>query len=155
MKLTATQTLDIPRERLFEMLCEFDRYERSALRRGIEVQRKDSLRNVQVGMKWDIAFTFRGKPRKAKLRLVALNSPDDMQFEGGASGIKTHTKIELVALSRSKTRMMIDIETVATNLTARLLLQSFKLARGRANKRLGNRLDTHARELEQMYRTNG
>ena len=59
--------------------------------------------------------------------------------------------VELVALSRSRTRMVVSTNAKAKTLTARVLLQSFKLARQRAQKRFANRVSDWAETIEDAY----
>ncbi len=69
MKFKSKEDLDAPIEKVFELLADFERHERSALRRGIEVSRVDSLKAPGVGARWDAQFRFRGKPRRQRSKL--------------------------------------------------------------------------------------
>ena len=56
MKFSTKEDIDAPIDAVFEMLCEFDQFERAAMRRGAEVQRVDQLAEPGVGMLWEAAF---------------------------------------------------------------------------------------------------
>ncbi len=66
-------------------------------------------------------------------------------------GLETDVKIELVALSRTRTRIQFWSGMRANSLSARLLLQSLKLARSSLNKRMAKRMATLRDDLEDRY----
>ena len=66
-------------------------------------------------------------------------------------GMECRFSVELVALARSRTRMVVSANAKAKTLTARVLLQSFKLARQRAQKRFANRVSDWAETIEDAY----
>jgi hypothetical protein len=57
-------------------------------------------------------------------------------------------KVELVALSRGRTRLSVELELKPRSISARLLVQSLKLARANLNKKFHLRMADYARELE-------
>jgi carbon monoxide dehydrogenase subunit G len=151
MKFVAREDIDVPIEQVFEMLSDFEAFERSALRRGAEVDRLDDLYKLGPGMAWDVKFTMRGKSRRVKLELDQVKAPSDMGFVANSQGMDGVMQIELVALSRQKTRMNVNAEVLPRSLTARLFVQSLKLARASLNKRLNKRMATVARDFEDRY----
>lgn len=151
MKFSSKENLEIPIEQAFAILTDFERYERRALRRGAQVKQKDSLSEPGVGSMWDVVFNFRGKDRAIELTLVSFERPEEMRFDAKMQGLNCVVAVELVPLSRTRTRMIVSSELTPNSLSARLLVQSLRLARGNLNKRFGSRLSAHARELEDHY----
>ncbi|CUH52403.1 SRPBCC family protein [Shimia sp. R11_0] len=151
MELTGREDIDVPIDQAFEMLTDVEVYERAALRRGAEVTRQDSLAKAGVGAKWDIAFEFRGKPREMQLEIISFDSPNEIGMQAKLQGLETDIKVELVALSRTKTRIQFWSGMRAKSLSARLLLQSLKLARGNLNTRLSKRLAALREDLQDRY----
>ncbi|MGR3713350.1 MAG: SRPBCC family protein [Shimia sp.] len=151
MEFTSREDIDVPIEQVFEMVTDFEVFERSALRRGADVSRLDSLSQPGVGAKWAVSFEFRGKAREVALELTGFDRPNELSFHAGAQGVQADMKIELVALSRTRTRLQFWTGLTASTLSARLLLQSLKLARGTLNTRLSKRMANLRRDMEDRY----
>lgn len=152
MEIKSKATLDVPIEDVFAMLSDFEGYERSALRRGIEVQRRDTLEAPGTGMKWDLKFQFRGKDRQLQLDLVGFEKPEAMAFKSHMQGLDIDSNVDLVALSKTRTRINIAADLSPKSLPAKLLVQSLKLAKAKIGKRVDGKLTAHARDLEERYR---
>ena len=58
------------------------------------------------------------------------------------------TRIEFVALSRSRTRVAMDLELKPKTLSARLMVQSLKLARANLEKKFRVRMADYAQAIE-------
>jgi len=151
MKFSAKEDVEAPIEFVFGEISDFSSLERSALRRGAEVQRVDSVDKNGIGMKWDVNFEFRSKLRKMRLELVHYDPPNSMSFASKSHAILGDLDVELVALSRTRTRLTISTELRPQNLSARLMVQSLKLARGSLSKRFDSRIATYARDMEERH----
>ncbi len=151
MELTGREDVDIPIAQAFDLLTDVEVYERSALRRGAEVTRVDSLARPGVGAKWEVSFQFRGKARELDLEMTGFDAPNEVEMKAILQGLETDIKIELVALSRTRTRIQFWSGMRANSLSARLLLQSLKLARSSLNKRMAKRMATLRDDLEDRY----
>jgi carbon monoxide dehydrogenase subunit G len=152
MQFSSKEDIDAPIDQVFVLLTDFDGFERAALRRGAEVQRVDDLEEPGPGMAWDMAFMLRGKLRKMRLTMTEFDGPNQMTFEGVSPGLDGTLKVELLSMSRTRTRMGFEIELEAKNLSARLVLQSLKLGRNNLNKRMHLRVADFASDLEKRYR---
>ncbi|MDE4132586.1 SRPBCC family protein [Phaeobacter sp. QD34_3] len=148
MDFTSKQDIDAPIAEVFEVLSDFDSFERSAFRRGVEVQRLGDTATPQSGLSWDATFTFRGKKRDLRIVLKSFEPVTGMVFSGESGAIQGASKIELMALSPSRTRMSITLDLSAKTLSGRLLLQSLKLARGSIDKKFKARAADFARMAE-------
>ena len=153
MNFTTHKDIDAPIAFVFERVSNFDSYERQALRRGAEVARVDSG-VVRVGSAWDVAFTFRGKDRKLRATVAEITAPERMAIDTAASGLNSITTVNLVALSPKVTRVTVAIELQPKSLSARLLLQSLKLAKTNLNKRFAKRVNEQLAGIELDFRRN-
>jgi carbon monoxide dehydrogenase subunit G len=148
MQVTATEDVAAPVDHVFAQLTDFEMFERRALRRGIDVRRLFRGSIPEIGEGWEANFRFRGKERTAKISLAAYDAPRDLRFSGASGGLETLTQIELVPLAPRKTRVNLVFKMHPKTLSARLLVQSMKLARSNINKKLKSRMAEYARDIE-------
>lgn len=151
MELTGKEDINVPIEYAFQMLTDVDLHERSILRRGADVKRLDSLPALGVGAKWDIIFQLRGKERIAHLEMTEFDNPNGLTMQAKVKGLHSDAVVDLVALSRTKTRIQFRCAISAKTLPARLTLQSLKLARGKLTKRMNSRLTQLRKDFEARY----
>jgi len=152
MKLVAHEDVEAPIDFVFEQVTDFAAIERSVLRRGAEVQRIDNLAEPGTGMAWESAFTLRGKRRELSLELTELDRPNGLVVTSRSPNMGGQMVLDLVALSRSRTRISVEIDMAPKTLAAKLLVQSMKLARGNLMKRFKIRVAGYAEELEDRYK---
>ncbi len=148
MQVTGTEDVAAPIKHVFAELTAFDALERQAMRRGIDVRRQFRTAEPTIGDGWDATFRFRGKERNAKITLDACDAPNEVCFTGVSGGLETNTQVELVPLSPNRTRVNLVVKMNPKTLSARLLVQSFKLARSSINKRFKKRMTQFARDIE-------
>lgn len=151
MKFSTKEDIDAPIDAVFDMLCEFDQFERAAMRRGAEVQRVDQLAEPGAGMQWEAAFDMRGKRRALQVEMDRFERPTEMKLETRSQGLTGDMSFDLVALSRSRTRIMVALDLKPQNLSARLLVQSLKLAKNALTKKFKKRVGDYAKDMDERY----
>lgn len=148
MKFSSKEDVQVPIATVFGMLSDFEVYERSAIRRGAEVQRVGEHDVPRVGQTWEASFTLRGKERRTQVELVQYTPPTEMFFESKSDGLITTLELELVALSTNRTRISVTFEIKPLTLPARLFVQSMKLAKTNLSNRFKQRVAEYARDIE-------
>ncbi len=152
MQFTAREDIEAPINSVFEMVADFERFERMAMRRGIEVRRMSGHMGVVPGTTWETEFRLRGKPRSVEILMAECEPPSQMRFEATGKGLSGTTVIEFLALSQRRTRLKLDMTLAAKSLPARLFLQSLRLGQSRFRRRFQSRLSEFAREMEERHR---
>lgn len=109
MKFSSNEDIEAPIGNVFAMLSEFETYERSAIRRGIEVQRVGEHGAAKVGMAWDARFSMRGKQKDVKLSLTECDAPNSMRFDAKSQGLEGFLTLDLLALSSGRTRLSVSL----------------------------------------------
>ncbi len=151
MQFLAREDIEAPIQSVFDMVADFERFERMAMRRGIDVRRMTLGVPVAAGAEWQTEFKLRGKPRQMTIVMTDYERPGQMRFESTSKGMTGVTTVDFLALSQRKTRLSVEMSLAAKSLPARLLLQSLKLGQSRFRRQFQTRLDDFARELEQRH----
>ncbi len=151
MKFSAREDIEAPMDHVYRAITDFPAFERQALRRGADVRRTDISGGATVGATWDVKFSFRGKERNMKALLARLDD-QGLQLDTVSSGIDGQTVVDLVPLSPRRTRLAVSIELKAKTLSARLLLQSLKLAKASLTTRFKKRVADFASDVEGRYK---
>jgi hypothetical protein len=153
MKLTTRQDIEAPLGFVYDQLCDFDGWERAAMRRGAEVERTDPAAAAGPGLAWRLRFRLRGRERKMLLRLVGMSSEGRLEFEMDSPSITGTSRIELMPLAARRTRMTSVLDIKPKTLAARLFLQSLKLARGKVQGRFDMRMGQLAAAIAERHQT--
>ena len=152
MRFATKQDIEAPVADVFRIISDFETWERAAMRRGAEVARVDKLRSVAAGMRWAAKFSYRSKPRTMELELTQIDEPNLLRFAGISQAIEGVVSIDLMELGVKRTRMHVVLEVSPRSLTARLFLQSLRLARARIDRKFDQRAAQLAGEIEARYR---
>jgi len=155
MKLATREDISAPIEAVFEQLSDFDGFERAALRRGAEVARTDDLASPGAGMTWRTSFDYRGRERRATIELTDYKPPEAIRADVHGASVEIAVVIDLVAMSRNRTRMNFSIDARPRTLPARLMIQSLKLARQSVLKRFRHRIGEFAATIEERCAARG
>ena len=151
MEFSTRQDIEAPINFVFDEVTNFSTFERQALRRGADVQRRDALEQPGIGVGWDVTFSFRGKDRKISAEITEFDRPNAYRVESVASTIDADLVVDLLPLSKGRTRLSITMKLSAKNLGAKLMLQSLKVAKSSLNSRFSNRVDLFAKEVAEKH----
>ena len=151
MKFTTKEDIEAPIEHVFKEVSDFSSFERSALRRGADINRVDSHATAQVGSAWDVAFKYRGKERRLRATLTGIEAPNGFTASIASKNLEGSTQVDLVALSRSRTRLTVSVDMTPKTLAAKLLVKSLSLAKGNINKRFALRVADFAEDVEERF----
>ncbi len=148
MKFSTREDIEAPAELVFDSMSDFAMFERAALRRGAEVSRVDRLAETGPGLTWSLRFPLRGKMRRVVCELARLDRPEAMHLTAESTGFQIWLTVQLVTLSRSRTRVQVDLEVKPRTMTARLIMQTVRLNRASYARRFEGRVQKYASELE-------
>ena len=152
MRFASKQDIEAPIDAVFKILSDFDSWERAIMRRGVEVDRKDKLPQTGPGMRWGARFDYRGKRRDLEAELVQIETPTLMRFASVSQALEGVISIELLELVAKRTRLHTAIDVTPRSLTARLFLQSLRLARAKLDRKYDQRVAHLSGDIEMRYR---
>jgi hypothetical protein len=154
MKFSTKEDIEAPIDDAFALFSDFDQFERSALRRGAEVRRTDSLHQNGEGMTWATQFKLRGKNRKIDAEMVEYCAPENYCLEMQSDDFTAFATLDLMALSKGRTRASLTVELKPKSLSGRLMLQTLRLGKTRLEKRFKAKAADFVRVLEREHKSN-
>ena len=147
MKFSTREDIEAPIDNVFKAVSDFDAFERRMLRRGVDITRDEATALDQVGARWKAKFSWRGRLHDVDAELVTLDPGEGYAIESMSSGVECMSTVDLVALSKARTRMFVSIDLKPTTLSSRLLVQSLRLAKGNLSRRFKARVQEFAAGL--------
>ena len=148
MKFSTKEDIEAPSDVVFAALTDFAQFERAALRRGAQPVRMDSLDQPGVGMGWNVRFRMRGKWRRVICDLREYDFPSRIAVFAESAGFDMVLELNLLALSRGRTRLGVAFDIRQHTLPARIKLQSAKLIKASLNRKFAGRVQKFAADLE-------
>jgi hypothetical protein len=152
MNLSSKEKIEAPIDAVFDMVTDFAAFEARARDSGVQLRRTDRMENKGPGMMWDAAFELHGKLRQFDLTLATFDPPTHFSVTGLSDVATGVFHVELLALSRQRTRLTVVLDVMPRTTSGRLLIHALRLARTRLMKRFKLRVAEYAREMEERYR---
>ena len=152
MKLATKYDVEAPAAFVFAQLTDFDGWERAAMRRGADVTRMDTLRSIGPGAAWQAQFNYRSKDRRLTIALDDIAPIGRLALTGKSAPADGSLAIEILDLGAKRTRVEVKLEVKPNTLTARIYVQSLRLARARVERNFSQRVAQLAVEIEDRFR---
>ena len=147
MKFALKEDVALPAGAVYAAVADFGSFERAAARQGARVVRTRPD-GPSGGPAWTVWFRYRRCERRIVLSVERTDPPGGLWLSGGSANIELAVEVRVLALSRDRSRLSLGIEVRPKTLSARFLIQSARLARGRIERRLAARLAAFARGCE-------
>lgn len=152
MLFSTKEDVGAPIEWVWSQITDFAAFEQLARERGATVQRMDAAPVATAGSGWKGRAKFRGKDRDVIAKIIGMAPPNTLNIEGNSNNFNLALEVELVALNPNRTRMRVAFEAKPSTLSARLIMQSARLARTSLTKRYKGRIAKFADTLDTRYR---
>lgn len=140
MKFTTRIDTDMQASALFDAVASFDRIERLLMRRGVSVKRIDQASEPGCSMGWNLGFDWRGKARSLRLEVTRFDRPERMSMIGTSDAFDLRLDVSVVALSRTTSRLVFEVDARPRTMRARLMVQTAKLARPQLDRKFEQRV---------------
>ncbi len=151
MAFTAETDIKAPINFVYRQVTDFAALENYILAAGAFVERTDNLEEDGAGMSWRIEGEVRGRRRVIDIELKDIVEEEQLGYEVRSKDMITQMEVEVISLDRTTTRLVSRIDPAAQSISARLILQSARLAQRTLEKRLRKRLNGFARTVETRY----
>lgn len=152
MEFTTRDDIEAPIEFVFDQITDFSTFERSIMRRGGDVERIQGGDSAEVGTKWRVKFLLRGAERKVQAEITDVDRPNGMTIDVTSKSADANVSVELVALSRARTRLIVNAVATAKTIPAKLLFQSVRFAKQKNQARFMGIVSNFAKDVETRYR---
>jgi hypothetical protein len=152
MKFSTRNDIEAPIDFVFARASNFTALERQVMRRGVEVERTRPGDASGAGMAWKAEAKVRGRVRNFEAQVEHIDPPNGYTVGGGTEGLGYIATVETVELSPARTRIIVGLDLRPTTLTARLLLQSVKLAKSSVARKFDLRVAAFCQDIEDRYR---
>lgn len=153
MKFSARQDIDAPAAYVFAAFSDFEAWERAGMRRGAQIVRTDSLgSHIGSGLTWQVKFSFRSKMRVVDLQLERIVAPQQLEFSAQSPAMEASLVIEIAEMSALRSRIHVVSDVTPRTLTAKLFIQSLRLARAKADRKYALRISEIATDITARYR---
>ena len=152
MDFSAREDIEAPIDYVFTQVTDFPSFERSIMRRGGDVERLQGGDAATVGTKWQVRFRMRGKERVVDAVLSEVDAPNGVTVDVMSPSADGKMVVELVALSRARTRIHVSAQVGAKTIPAKLLFQSIRFARGKTERRFKSLVAGFAEDVEARFR---
>ena len=152
MKFTAREDVEAPIDHVFGQITDFPAFERSMMRRGADVKRLPGPDAPAPGARWEVRFQFRGKERVVVATLESVERDAGLTIGFVGTATEGGIVVDLVPLSRSRTRINVTADVSAKTLAAKLLFKSMRFGKSRMDQRFGTALLGFAEDLERRYK---
>lgn len=152
MEFTTRDDIKAPIDFVFDQVTDFSSFERSIIRRGGDVERITGGDAASVGTKWRVKFILRGAERQVMAEVTAIDRPNAMTIEITSGSADATLNIDVVALTRTHTRLNVDVQAKAKTIPAKLLFQSVRFARQKNQNRFKAIVSNFAEDVEARSR---
>jgi len=152
MNFISKQNINAPATHVFQQLSDFEFYESYAMRVGAQVERMDTFTEPQPGMCWNITGHFRGKDRNLELTLDSYYPTDALSYTCMTKSLNAVINFDVIPLSHTETRLTAKVDIQANGLSARVALQSAKLAKKTLDRKFDARMHDFANNIGEKYR---
>lgn len=140
MKLSTREDIEAPIGKVYEAVTNFDSFERQMLRRGIDVTRDENCPPPNIGARWRAQVKWRKRRHEVEAELVSVDPCDGYAIESRGAGIVCLAVVDLVPLSKGRTRLLVSVDLKPTTLSSRLFIQTLKLTKGSLTRRFKKRV---------------
>ncbi|MBL4628816.1 MAG: hypothetical protein JKY00_12430 [Roseicyclus sp.] len=152
MKFKVSEDVDAPADITWARFTDFSGIEAEARGRGAELARVGNWAEPAIGCSWRGSTKIRGRVRPVASEISALSGPDRCEIITTVGGMEAIYEMTFLSLRPDMTRVQVVLDMSANTLTARLALQTLKLARGRVMQRLQGLLARQGNLAEDDYR---
>lgn len=152
MNFKVSEDIDASADITWARFTDFSGIEADISGRGVELSRVGNWETATEGCVWRGSVKIRGRVRPVASEISVLTPPERCEIRTVIGGMEAVYEMTFLALRDDMTRVQVVMDLSAKTLSARLVLKTLKLARGRVLQRLQGLLARLGNLAEDDYR---
>lgn len=133
MKFSTRMDTDLVATELFAAISNFDRFGQIIRRRRAQVEVLDPA--LTGSLAWDLGFDLRGRRREFRFALSRHDPDEALRLTGVSELFNIEIDLMVVALTRSRSRLICRADVRPRTMKARLVIQTAKLGKAQLDER--------------------
>ena len=155
MELTYQRIINVPPAYAFARATDFERFEAEGFGNLAPFEPRNDIRAPELGARWRTAAEFQGRPRRFSLELIEMSGPERLVLGNKSDKYDVEAKMAFQDAPDGATAFSFTLTAMARSITAKLILQTIQLAKGRITKSMQADFDKMATQMEAAYRAEG
>jgi uncharacterized membrane protein len=152
LKFKVADDVEAPVDWVWEGFTDFAAIEADIRARDTELSRVGDWKEAALGVAWRGSVPVRGKVRTIDARIAAFAPEERLLVESRIGGMACTYEVTFAPLTGGSTRVSVVLELKASTLSARLLLQTLKIARRKVIQRLDGAVVRQGQAVEADWR---
>ena len=152
MKFRISDDIEAPIDWVWEGFTDFAAIEADIRARDAELSRVGDWKEAALGVAWRGSVPVRGKVRTIEARIAGFVPEEHLRVDSRIGGMTCEDEVVFAPLSAEVTRVSVTLELKASTLSARLLLQTLKIARRKVVQRLEGAVVRQGQAVEADWR---
>ena len=152
MEMQYSIDINVPQQFAFERATDFALFEAEGFGKLDKFERRSELRAPEIGVRWRTAAEFQGRPRRFSLQLLALEPAELLVLGNKSEKYDVEARFRFTQVNDTQTTFAFHLVAKAQSITAKLILQTIQLARGRIEKSMQADFGEMAQKMEAAYR---
>jgi carbon monoxide dehydrogenase subunit G len=155
VKFRVADDVEAPIDWVWEGFTDFAAIEADIRARDAELSRAGDWKEAALGVAWRGSVPVRGKVRTIEARISGFVPEEHLLVGSRVGGMDCTYEVVFAPLSAEVTRVSVTLELKASTLSARLLLQTLKIARRKVIQRLEGAVVRQGQAVEADWRARG
>lgn len=151
MELSYTNIINVPQEFAFARATDFEKFEADGFGKLAPFEPVSEIRAPEIGARWKTSSEFQGRPRRFSLQLYTLEANQKMVLGNKSEKYDVESHFGFEPKGDEATEFTFHLIAKAQSITARLILQTIQLARGRIESSMKSDFDAMATRMEAAY----
>jgi hypothetical protein len=151
MELSYQRIINVPPGYAFARATDFDRFEAEGFGNLAPFEPRNEIRAPEIGARWRTAAEFQGRPRRFSLELIKMEGPRLLVLGNKTEKYDVEARMIFDEAENGATAFDFKLDAKARSITAKLILQTIQLAKGRIAKTMQADFDKMALRMEAAY----